>query len=426
MEKVDIFRVLINMQIKKLFKIILGSSLQWYDFALYGLFSTIFAKLYFPAGKPELAMLATLCTFAIGFIARPFGALMFGRLGDVYGRTHILKITPILITIPTVLLAFIPTYASIGIFAPILLILNRIFQGIFLGAEFGGNMVYLCESSAKNKFFLGSLGSCSGSFGMAIASMIATWIVRLPQAELELYGWRVAFALSIIPGFLAWKLRKNLEETKPYQDLVIANKTIKKPIKDLLHQKIPFLIIMGILCFQASSFYYVFMFLPNYMHNNLSFQLRESLSIVSLVLILRLTIIPLIGRLADLYSGLVIYYISIFMFFTCSFFLSNCIYNSIMPSAAFIILGIMTALNAGVIPGIITEIFPTRSRYTLFSFAFNTGFGIFGGCTPALCFFLSTYDKNFAFLVPATTSLIGLISIVFYYKKNSLSEAAYV
>jgi MHS family proline/betaine transporter-like MFS transporter len=406
----------------KVFKIVLGSSLQWYDFALYGFFSTVFAKLYFPSDDPTVALLASLSAFAIGFIARPLGAVLFGRFGDIYGRTKILKLTPLLITAPTVFLAVLPTYDSIGLLAPILLVCSRIMQGIFLGAEYGGNMVYLCESAPKNKFFLGSLASCSGSFGMLLASLIASLMALLPPEQLESFGWRIAFGLCVLPGIAAWYMRRNLAETPAYEELLSKHATTKQPMKDLLLNKSAFLIVLGILFFQASTFYYVFMFLPHYMvdHNNLAF---HSFSIISLVLSIRLIVIPIIGKLADLTSGLTIFTCAAVAFVCCSFTLSKYFCAGEYIFLSFLGLGILSAINAGVIPGLITDIFPTRSRYTLFSLAFNAGFGIFGGCTPALCVYLGTFNHDLPLVLPICAGIIGLISIQFY--KISRGELGY-
>lgn len=133
----------------------LGNIIEWYDFALYGFFAPLIATLYFPSSSVDTALLKAFSVFAIGFFARPIGALLFGYIGDTYGRSVSLKITPLLITFPTLLLSILPTYHSIGILAPITLIFLRIWQGICIGGEYANNIIYLCESTEQNTFTFG-------------------------------------------------------------------------------------------------------------------------------------------------------------------------------------------------------------------------------------------------------------------------------
>lgn len=396
------------------FKIVLGSCLQWYDFALYGFFSSTFAKIFFPSTDKHLALLASLGAFAVGFLARPLGALLFGRLGDIRGRTYILKITPLLITIPTILLAFIPGYEIIGFWAPLLLVLSRIIQGIFLGAEFGGNMVYLCESVPTRRFFLGSLGSCSGSIGILTASIVTNLVSHLPSNGMEIYGWRLAFFLTIIPGIYAWRLRQNIEETPPYAALVQSGGIIAKPFKDLPAQKLNFVIMLGILLFQATTFYYVFIFLPMYLMSNTGVSLSDSMLITSIVLMVRLMFTPIVGLLADKTSPIIIFHAVALAFVVSAYSLSTALCAGRDIFWPYFILSLMTAVSAGVVPGLTTQLYATRSRYTLFSFTFNLGFGVFGGCTPALGIFLSKFGYNVPFLIPVVAGIVGLIAIQFY------------
>lgn len=409
----------------KVFRIVLGSCLQWYDFALYGFFSSIFAKLFFPSHDKYVALLASLSAFAVGFIARPFGSLIFGRLGDIYGRTYVLKLTPILITIPTLLLACIPTYAVIGFWAPLLLVLSRVMQGLFLGAEFGGNMVYLCESAPNKRFFLGSLGSCSGSIGILAASIVAHIVSYLPEPQLESYGWRLAFLLSVLPGICAWWLRRSITETPPYQALLAKGENTLTPFKDLLPQKRIFIVMLGILCFQASTFYYVFIFLPMYLTMNTGVTLNSSILMTSIVLIVRLLFTPIVGSIADRFSPLIIFHFIAVAFMLCAYGLAKTLCQGEYIFAPYMLLSLMTAISAGVVPGLVTQMFVTRSRYSLFSFTFNTGFGLFGGCTPALCVYLSKMHPDLPYVLPVVGGAIGLVAIQFYRRAIYFDPALY-
>lgn len=158
----------------------LGSVSEWYDFALYGFFAPVIAQLYFPSAAPSIGLLKTFSVFAIGFFARPLGALLFGHISDKYGRTTSLKLTPLLITCPTLFLAILPSYQQIGVYAPCILVVLRIWQGICIGGEYANNIVYLCESTKpKHIYFLGSIASCTGSLGIFLASSIAAILYKI-------------------------------------------------------------------------------------------------------------------------------------------------------------------------------------------------------------------------------------------------------
>ena len=185
-------------------------------------------------------------------------------MNDKYGRTFSLKITPILISIPTLLFSLLPTHAQIGIFALAILVFLRIFQGICIGGEFANNLVYLCETAhPKNLYFMGSIGACTGSLGICLASLIASICFLSFSADFLLaYGWRIAFLLSLPFGITTYLLRKKMLETKIFEDLSNNKLLTARPILDSIkNQWQDYLIALGITFLPATAFYYVFMFL---------------------------------------------------------------------------------------------------------------------------------------------------------------------
>ena len=183
-----------------------GSILEWYDFALYGFFAPIFAQLFFCKSLLIHNLLQAFSIFAIGFIVRPLGAVVFGAISDKYGRVQCLKLSSLFIAWPTLILAILPTYNHIGIFSSILLIVLRIFQGLCIGGEFSNNMVYLCETApVKKNYFWGSLGSCTGSLGIFLASLSASifHLIFSPHFLLTT-AWRLAFLCSGFMGMIIY------------------------------------------------------------------------------------------------------------------------------------------------------------------------------------------------------------------------------
>ncbi|MBA2652576.1 MAG: MFS transporter [Tatlockia sp.] len=376
----------------------LGSVLEWYDFALYGFFAQLIAQLYFPSASQSTAMLKTFSVFAIGFIARPIGALLFGHIGDKYGRTASLKLTPILITIPTLLFAILPTYQQIGVLAPIILILLRIWQGICVGGEFANNIVYLCETSAQNRtFFYGSIGSCTGSLGIFLASIVATlWYKIFPHENLITWGWRLAFILASAIGIITFLMRRNMSETPIFNEInrkqpVMANSSWGFCKSNLQN----YLVAFGLTFLPATAFYYVFMFLPNFLNEILNIDTSKISSENSLSLFMRLLIIPVIGLAADKFGGIKIARTASILFLLFSYPLLFGITNYLNITHLFIYgFAFLTTLNAATTPGLLMKLLKPETRCTVLSFSFNFCFGVFGGLVPIICFLLISQFKN--------------------------------
>lgn len=411
----------------------LGSVLEWYDFSLYGFFAPLIAQLYFPNNVPMVGLFKTFSVFAIGFFARPLGALIFGYISDRYGRTVTLRITPLLITCPTLLFCFLPTYEQIGLFAPALLLFLRVVQGICIGGEYTNNIVYLCEGTKKkNLYFIGSIGSCTGSLGILLASTIATicYSFFTPQ-YLYSYGFRYAFGVSLVIGIAAFLMRRNIKESKIFLDM---KKTIfiNNPVLDSYKKQWrDYLLSFGLTFLPATAFYYVFMFLPSFLAGTLHYNFSKILNDNSLSLLIRLFIIPIVGFIASKIGGIKIARLSCFLFLV----LSAPLFYSILYYPSFAIISIflfalLTTLNAATTPGLLIEILKPETRCTIFSFTFNVCFGIFGGITPIISFLLihstgSMISPIFYLIFSATITFIATFFFdnrIIQYEKNLLAN----
>lgn len=403
----------------------LGSILEWYDFSLYGFFAPLLASIYFPSSTPFVSLLKIFGVFAIGFFARPVGALLFGYVSDKYGRTLTLKITPWLITISTFLLVFIPSYAEIGITASILVCLLRIAQGICIGGEYSNNMIYLCEmAKSKHSYFYGSLGSCSGSIGILLASSVTTLCyISFTHAFLIEWGWKLAFLSSILVGTFTGIMRRNLTET-PIFNNYSKNKHINfNPISlSIKKHKIDYFLAIGIVFLPATAFYYVFMFIPSYLSQISGDSVSETLGNNSISLFIRLFFIPIFGLLADKIGGVKIASLSCLLFVIFSIPLSINIFsdNKSLSTLSFYAMAFFTTLNAATTPGLLVELIIPEVRSTIFSLAFNICFGIFGGVTPLLSFYLidkvGNYEVSVYYLI--LSAFISLTAIFFTYQRG--------
>ncbi|HAU1484908.1 TPA: MFS transporter, partial [Legionella pneumophila] len=285
-----------------------------------------------------------------------------------------------------------------GLFAPIILTILRIWQGICIGGEYTNNIVYLCETTNQSRtYFIGSIGSCTGSFGIFLASSIATiWYKIFSSQDLLGWGWRLAFALSSIFGIIVYFLRRNMKETPIFQSIINNNSCVKNPIfKSFQSNFKDYLLSFGLIFLPATSFYYVFMFLPNFLDDILKMKAGEVFGDNSLSLFLRLLIIPLLGLAADKIGGIKIARLSCVLFLFTSYPLFSLIANSSTKSGVFFFaFAMLTTLNAATTPGLLINLLKPETRCTMLSFTFNLCFGVFGGIVPIISLVLITQFDN--------------------------------
>ena len=211
-----------------------GTMIEWYDFYIFGSLATIIAPLFYPKGNDTLALIAYLSTFAVGFVVRPFGALFFGRIGDIVGRKYAFLVTLVIMGGSTAVIGFIPTYASIGIAAPIILLMIRILQGLALGGEYGGAAVYVAEHVPDNRRgFYTSFIQITATLGLFI-SLAVILIVQnsMSKETFGLWGWRLPFLISIILVGISLYIRLRMKESPIFQHIKSTGMTSAKPLKE--------------------------------------------------------------------------------------------------------------------------------------------------------------------------------------------------
>ena len=230
-------------QTKGIWKVIgassLGTLIEWYDFFIFGSLSIVISTKFFPADNPTAAFLSTLATFAAGFVVRPFGALFFGRLGDLIGRKYTFMVTLMLMGGATFLIGCIPSYDSIGFWAPLLVLILRLLQGLALGGEYGGAATYVAEHSPKGqRGYWTSWIQTTATFGLFI-SLIVILITRsiISEEQFDEWGWRIPFLLSIIMVYVSYLIRKNMDESPEFKQAKSEGKTSKNPLKESFGNK---------------------------------------------------------------------------------------------------------------------------------------------------------------------------------------------
>jgi MFS family permease len=224
----------------------LGTLIEWYDFYLFGTLSAIMADKFFPPGNPTAALLSTLATFAAGFIVRPFGALFFGRLGDLIGRKYTFLVTLVLMGSSTFVIGAIPTYESIGWLSSFMVLILRLLQGLAVGGEYGGAVIYVAEHShLRERGFRTSWIQTTPTLGFFVALMVIL-VTRqsVGEAAFNDWAWRMPFLLSILLVAISFMVRVKMEESPLFQQLQLKDETSQNPLQDALGNPVNFRLIM--------------------------------------------------------------------------------------------------------------------------------------------------------------------------------------
>ncbi len=223
-----------------------GTLIEWYDFYIFGSLATIISTQFFPKENPTAAFLSTLATFAAGFVVRPFGALFFGRLGDLIGRKYTFMVTLLLMGGATFAIGLVPTYDSIGFFAPLIVLILRLLQGLALGGEYGGAATYVAEHSpAGERGFWTSWIQITATAGLFISlGVILLTKNSLTKESWETWGWRIPFLVSIIMVFVSFLIRRNMAESPLFEKAKAEGKTSKNPLKESFGNKLNFKFIL--------------------------------------------------------------------------------------------------------------------------------------------------------------------------------------
>lgn len=379
----------------------LGNGLEWYDYALYGHMAIIFSQLFFPAGDASKNLILTLLIFASGFVSRPLGAIIFGRIGDKYGRKKALTASMILMAVPTGCIGLLPTYASIGMAAPILLTLIRILQGISLGGAYSGSISYVVEHApADQRSTVGSVIKVSLVIGFLFGSIVSTLVASvLSPEDFHSWGWRLPFFVGVGIGFVGFYLRNHGEESPVYEQAKKDGTLSTSPLKDTFF-KHPMKMLQAFMAyiFVTIPFYIIAIYMIAYTKNHLGLPEHDALLINSMAMAsMLITIFPAarwadkIGRKRVLMIATVAMIILAYpalMLMQTGLVVDDA--GTITTPAAFmsvlggqVILAMILGWYLGPIPATLVEMFPTSIRYTGMSLAYNFC-AILGGFTPSV------------------------------------------
>jgi MFS transporter, MHS family, proline/betaine transporter len=369
---------------------VIGNVLEWYDFAVYGFMAAIIGKTFFPSGDDVSQLLAAFAVYGVGFLARPIGGIVIGRIGDTRGRKTALVLTIMLMAAGTVLIGLIPGYASIGIAGPVLVLIARLMQGFSAGGEWGGSTAFIVEWAEEgDRGFLGSFQQCSVSAGLLLGSGVAALITTvLDPATMEAWGWRIPFLLGALLGPIGMYMRRNIDETPAYERAMSA------PTGAAQGDVAPFWLAaraFGFTVLWTVAFYIFLNYMPTFIKTYAKVSSAAALWSNTIGLLVLVVAIPIMGRLSDRIGRKP-------LLLTC------CICFIVLPYPVFvlylsapplgiiiavqIVFGLIIAMFSGAGPAAISEIFPTRIRSTWMTTGYALSVAIFGGFAPYIATWL--------------------------------------
>ncbi len=384
-----------------------GTFLEWYDFLAFATLAVVFAPLFFPSSDPTTGLLASLATFGVGMVVRPIGAAIFGSVGDRIGRRPVFMITITLMGIATFCVGFLPTYAQVGIWAPIFLVSLRLLQGLSAGGEIGGSAVYLTEHAGNfNRGFKTSFLQLMGPLGILVSTLqIALLQSYLTQEEFLSWGWRVPFWVSLILLLVAFKARMALEETPVYLQLSKTATQSTTPLRDNLKdpetRKRMFLLFFCISAGGAVLFFCVQVYTSIFLKTSVKLapQLVDQLSVYATLALLPFTIFAgwlsdRVGRKPVVISGLILGAALILPAFHLlqeigQELIQNGGNRSIQITLILIGLSGILALVVGPQTALLAELFPAKTRNSAATLPHNLAAGWIGGLLPLIVTWLN-------------------------------------
>ncbi len=402
-----------------------GTFLEWYDFLTFATLAVVFGPLFFPSSDPSTGLLASLATFGVGMVVRPIGAAIFGSIGDRIGRRPVFMITITLMGIATVCVGFLPTYAQVGILAPVLLVNLRLLQGLSAGGEIGGSAVYLTEHAGdSNRGFKTSFLQLMGPLGILVSTLqIALLQSYLTPEEFLSWGWRVPFWISLILLLVAFKARMALEETPIYLQLSKTEGQSKSPLRDNLRdpetRKRMFLLFFCLSAGGAVLFFCVQVYTSIFLKTSVKLapQLVDQLSVYATLVLLPFTVFAgwlsdKIGRKPVVVSGLVLGATLILPAFH---FLQTHGESTLLISLVLISLSAILALVVGPQTALLAELFPAKTRNSAATLPHNLAAGWIGGLLPLIVTWLNQcWANSIAGLWYPTALLIAAAIMAFF------------
>ena len=406
-----------------------GTMIEWYDFYIFGSLAAIISTQFFPGGSPTAAFLKTLATFAVGFAVRPFGALVFGRIGDLIGRKFAFLATLLIMGGSTAAIGFLPGHDKIGIAAPIILVILRLLQGLALGGEYGGAAVYVAEHAPDGRRgFYTSFIQTTATLGLFL-SLAVILIVRglVGEDAFKVWGWRIPFVLSLLLVGISYYIRMRLRESPLFSILKETGKTSQAPIQESFgtwaRWKVFLVVLFGATAGQAVVWYTGQFYALLFLQTVLKVPLVTSYVVVAIALVLGAPLFVFFGSLSDrigrkkimMAGNLLAALLYVPIYHAMKYYSSPV--NAVALTALVFVQVVFVTMVYGPIAAFLVEAFPAKIRYTSLSLPYHFGNGWFGGFLPIIATSLVARTGNiyaglaFPIVVALITFVVGSIML---------------
>lgn len=393
-----------------------GTTIEWYDFFLYGSASAlIFNKIFFPDFDPLVGTLAAFATYSVGFFARPFGGIIFGHFGDQLGRKSMFLITIVLMGVPTILIGLVPSFMTIGYWAAFILVFLRFLQGIAVGGDWGGAVLMAVEHAPEGKKgFFGSLPQAGVAPGLLLSSFALSLVTLLPEEALLSWGWRIPFLASVVLLLIGLFVRLRVSESPVFQDMKTSGKKDKFPVKTVLTRHLPDLLpVVGARVGEVTWFYTIATFSLAYATGTLGLSENMVLHAVMWGAALAFVGIPFAGFLGDRLGNRLIFMagaLGVVLFSAPFFFMLGTGHAGVITLAMLLAIGCIYACLYGPESILFSNQFPAEVRYTGISIGVQVSGAIGGGLAPLIATWLLKIGHGNPVYVVLYLAVLGIIT----------------
>lgn len=418
----------------------LGTVIEWYDFFLYGSLAVFFGTLFFPPGNELLATIASLSAFATGYLVRPIGALLWGSIGDRLGRKKAFVLTLIMMGVSTTLIGFLPTYASVGIVAPLLLVALRLVQGIAMAGEYGGAVVYVGEHSPGNRRgYYTSFIQTTATLGLFLA-IIVIMVTRLTlgDAAFKEWGWRVPFMASAVLVLFSMWMRIKLDESPVFEKMRAEGKVSRSPVKESFGNRKGFglflLTLFGLTAGLGSVWHCAQFYALYFVQGVLKLDFLTANICVAAALIIGTPFYVIFGALSDrigrrkiMVTGLILAALLIYPIYA-GIAAAAVAKNFVLLSLLIAGLIVIAAMVYGPTAAFLVEFYPPELRYTSLSLPYHVGTAVVGGLGPIVGLSLVAWTGDIlagVYYPIAVAAITAIVNLMFMPSEKRVESLAY-
>lgn len=400
---------------KTLFATCVGNALEWFDIAVYGFFASYIAHAFFPTEDPSVSMLLTFGSFGVSFLIRPLGAIVLGAYADRVGRKKALLMSIMLMMVGGLIITVMPSYQSIGLLAPLMILLARLIQGFSAGGEFGSSTAFLVEHFPERRAFIASWQFATQGASTLMASAFGIGLTSwLTETQIQDWGWRIPFAFGLIIGPVGLYIRRHVHEPASF----VAQEKSHAPLKDLMsRQKTLLLLAMGLMVI-STGVNYMLNYVPTYATKTLHLPGSAAFTATLVAGIILTVVTPLmglwaekVGRVPLMWGSLILLALTIYPAF-------RMVVNNTTPTTLILLVGWMALLKSvyfSTVPSMMADLFPITTRASGMAISYNVAVTVFGGFAPLICTLLisatgSSLAPSYYLILLALFSAVALVN----------------